>query len=77
MAGEPFIILLVGIEVVENDLEAAAGMGSDDLVHEVEKLLSAPTFLVGGLDPAGCNLKGGEQGRCAVPLGGTAIVLIW
>src|ERR1700688_3224885 len=39
VAGEPSLALgFVGVEVVEDDMDLAAGMGGDDPVHEVEKL---------------------------------------
>jgi len=40
MAGQPAIVLgLVGVEVVEDDvdLQVGIGMGREDLVHEVEE----------------------------------------
>src|SRR4029450_2594943 len=40
---EPAILAgLVGVEIVENDVDGGVGVGGDDVVHEVEEL-DAPT----------------------------------
>ena len=45
MALEPAVVLgLVGIEVVEDDVELAARKGCGDTVHEIEKLDTATAF---------------------------------
>ena len=60
--------LLVGIEVVEDDVDGRVGMSGDDVVHEVEELDAPPALLVRGRHLAGGHLEGGEQGRGAVAL---------
>lgn len=59
---------LVGIELVEHDVDLALPMGGDDAVHEVEELTTSAAFVVAGADLAGDDIEGGEQRRRAVPL---------
>ena len=71
MAGQPAIVAgLVGVEVVEDDvdLQVGIGMGREDLVHEVEELDPAAALVVARGHEAGGHLEGGEEGRRAVPL---------
>src|SRR5262245_23846968 len=64
---EPAVVLgLMGIEVVENDMEGGITIDSDDVVHEVEKLNAAATPFVSDSDLSGGNLEGSKQGRSAV-----------
>src|SRR5262249_40188874 len=66
---EPAVVLgLMGIEVVENDMEGGITIDSDDVVHEVEKLNAAATLFVSDSDLSGGNLEGSKQGRSAVTL---------
>ena len=44
MGLEPVLILLVGVEVVEDDVKLSARKGRGDAVHEVEKLDAATSF---------------------------------
>jgi hypothetical protein len=41
---EPRLVLLVGVEVVENDVKLSARKGRGDTGHEVEKLDAATAF---------------------------------
>jgi hypothetical protein len=68
VAFQPFVVLLVRIQIVEDDLEPCLWIGGDDVIREVEKFLAATAFLVCGPDLAGGNLKSGKQGRRAMPL---------
>ena len=68
MAFQPFFILFVGVEIIENDLQPLVRIFSHDFVHEFQKLLAAPTLLVGGLNLAGRHFKGSEQHRGVVAL---------
>ena len=43
---QPAIVLgLVGVEVVERDVDLLVRIGDDDIVHEVEELGTPPAFL--------------------------------
>ena len=42
---KPTVALLVGVEVVEHDMKLAIRVGGSDLVHEAEKLDTAPPRL--------------------------------
>ena len=44
MGLEPMLVLLVGIEVVEDDVKLAVRKGRGDAVHEVEKFDAATSF---------------------------------
>src|SRR6201981_2057594 len=41
---EPGLVLLVGVEVVEDDVKLSAWKGRGDAGHEVQKLDAAPAF---------------------------------
>src|SRR3954464_12892946 len=59
--GQPPVPLrLVGVEVVEHDMDVAARVIGDDLVHEVEELDPASTPIVPGPNLARGDVKGGE-----------------
>ena len=45
VAFQPFVVLLVRIQIVEDDLEPRLWIGGDDVIHEVEKFLAATAFL--------------------------------
>src|ERR1700683_1862402 len=64
VALEPAIVFgLVGIEVIQNDMDLPARVFVDDLVHEIQKLTPPPPWIVPGLDQAGSDFEGREQ-RC-------------
>src|SRR5437773_3216075 len=66
---EPAVVLgLMGIEVVEDDMDSGVTIDSDDVVHEVEKLDAAATLFVSDSDLSGGNLEGSKQGRSTVTL---------
>ena len=44
MGLEPVLILLVGVEVVEDDVKLSARKGRGNAVHEIEKLDAATAF---------------------------------
>jgi len=51
--GQPAVVLgLVGVEVVEHDVDLGLGVGREDFVHEVQELASS-TSLDAGLRPPG------------------------
>src|SRR5258706_8841249 len=67
MSRQPAVVFrLVRRQVVENDVEVLIGMRSDDLIHELEELPSAPAGLVRGLNLTGHDLQGGKQSRGSV-----------
>ncbi len=43
---QPMFVLLVGVEIVENDVKLAARTSRGNAVHEVEKFDAAPSFRV-------------------------------
>ena len=68
MTRQPAVPLwLVGLEVIEHDVDVAIGVIGHDLVHEVEELDPPPLTVVAGLDLAGSNVERGKEGRRAVP----------
>jgi hypothetical protein len=69
VAPEPAIVPgLVGVEIVEDDVNGRVGVSGDDIIHEVEEFDAPPTRLVRGGDLAGCRLEGSEQGAGAIAL---------
>ncbi len=69
VAPEPAIVPgLVGVEIVEDDVNGRVGVSGDDIIHEVEEFDAPPTRLVRGGDLAGGHFEGGEQRRGAVAL---------
>ena len=63
---EPAVVLgLVGVEIVENDMEFAARMLGDDAVHEVEEFDAAPALVLPSADLAGRHVEGRKQSRNA------------
>ena len=65
--------LLVGVEVVEHDMESGVGIGSDDVVHEVVELETPAARFVHGrhfeVDPVVWTSESGFLvGSRAVPL---------
>jgi hypothetical protein len=66
---EPTVVPgFVSAEVVDDGMQFAAPIGSDDLVHEGEKLDPSPTALVGGDHLAAGHIQRREESGCAVPL---------
>ena len=59
---------LVRVEIVENDVNLAAGMVGDDLIHEVEKLSPAAAVIVTGLHGAAEHIKSRKERRGSVAL---------
>src|SRR5262245_9740330 len=69
MALEPAVVLgLMGVEIVEDDVEVLALIGGHEIVHEVEKFGAAPAIFMGCGDLTGRYLEGGKQRRGAVTL---------
>jgi hypothetical protein len=56
---EPMLILLVGVEVIDDDVKLAIRKGGNDAVHEAEKLHATAPFRM-----SGDNLAGGDLERC-------------
>jgi hypothetical protein len=68
MAFEPAVIFgLMGVKIVENDMDFAAGMCGNDAVHEVEELDPAPPFVMPPRYCAGRHIEGREQRGGPVP----------
>jgi len=66
---KPAIILrLMGIEIVEDDVDGGVRIVREDIVHEIEEFDPAATILVGGGDLAGRHFKGRKEGRSAMRL---------
>ena len=58
---EPAVVLgLVGVEIVEDDVDGGIRIAGDDIVHEIKKFDPTPAILVGGRDLAGSDLEGRE-----------------
>ena len=69
MTFEPAIVPgLVGVQVVEDDMDGRVRVCGDDVVHEVEELDAPPALLVRGRHLAGGHFEGGKQRRGAVSL---------
>ena len=56
---EPALVLLVGVEIVEDDVKLAIREGGDDAVHEAEELDTAAA-----LGMRRDDLAGGDFERC-------------
>ena len=68
MLFEPTVALLVGVEVVEDDMKLAIREGSNDTAHEAEKLDTAPPLRMHRNDFSGADFERRKQSRGAVPL---------
>src|SRR6516165_3982128 len=69
MACQPPILLgLVSVEVVQNDVDVAAAVLGDDIVHEIEELSSASSRIMPYPNLASCDLQGGEQSAGSMTL---------
>src|SRR5450631_3405275 len=64
----PIVVLLVGTEVVEDDVKLAVRKGCGDAVHEVEKLDTATAFRMRRDDLSGGDFQRRKQRGRAVPL---------
>ena len=69
MALEPAVLFgLVGIQVIQHDVNLAACMLADDLVEEVEELTPSAAIVVSCLHLSCNDVERGEQGGGAVSL---------
>ena len=69
MTFEPAIVPgLVGVQVVEDDMDGRIRVCGNDVVHEVEKIDAPSALLVRGRHLAGGHFEGGKQRRGAVSL---------
>lgn len=65
---QPAVALgLVGLEVVENDMDLLVGVVNHDRLHEGEERDPPAPFGMPGLDLAGPDVERGEQGAVAAP----------
>src|SRR5262249_47960665 len=64
---EPVLVLLVGIEVVEDHVQLAIRKDSNDAVHEVQKLDAATPLGMRRDDLSGRHFECCKQGRGAMP----------
>ena len=64
---EPALVLLMGVEVVEDDVEVAIREGGNDAVHEAEELDTAAPLGMRGNDRSGGDFERCEQGPGPVP----------
>src|SRR5580704_3446626 len=70
---QPAVVFgLVGIEIVQNHMDLAAGMFGNQAVHEIEELDTPAALIMAGLDQASGNVEGGEQGRGLMTFVGVA-----
>src|SRR5664279_1333727 len=58
----------VGGEIVEDDVDFALRVGSDDPVHEVEELDASASLIVAADDLAAGDIQGGKQRGRAMAL---------
>ena len=69
MTLEPAVVFrLMGVEIVEDDMDGCIRISGGDLIHEVEELDASTAALVGSHDFTGRHFERGEQSRGAVPL---------
>ena len=67
VAREPAIRFgLVGVQIVQDDVQLAIGIVGDEAVHKMQKFDPPAAAVVTALDQSGGDLKGGEQRRGAV-----------
>jgi len=70
---QPAVVFgLVGIEIVQDHMDLAAGMFGNHAVHEIHELDAPAALIMAGLDQASGNIERGEQGRGAVTFVGMA-----
>jgi len=65
---EPAIALLMGVEIIEDDVQLAVREGGNHAVHEAEELDTAPPLGMLGNNPAAGDFERCKQGRGTVPL---------
>src|SRR6516225_7343438 len=65
---QPALILLVGVEIIQDDVQLAIREGGNDALHEAEELDTAAPLRMRGDNLPGGDLKRSKQGRGAVPL---------
>src|SRR6476646_4796616 len=65
---EPALVLLMGVEIVEDDVQLAVREGVNKAIHEAEELNAAAALGMRRDDPPGGDFKRCEQRRGAVPL---------
>src|SRR5438552_18174202 len=69
MALQPAVILrLVRVEIVEDDMDLASSVLSDNPVHEVEKFKPSPPLVLTPRHLARRNIESGEERRRAMPV---------
>src|SRR5215831_10363025 len=69
MTGEPVISFgFVGVQIVQDHMNLPSRMLADELVHEVEKLSTASTRIVAGLNLSGGNIQRCKQSGRSMPL---------
>src|SRR4030067_2982033 len=67
IAPKPTVFLgLVGIKVVQHDVDLLVGTGGHHLVHEVQELPASPAGIVPSVHHAGGHLQGRQEGGGAV-----------
>src|SRR5262245_26819489 len=64
---EPAVAPLMGVEIVEDDMQLASRKGSHDVLHEAEKLGTTPPLRMCRNDPSGGDFERCKQCRSAVP----------
>src|SRR4051812_47843523 len=65
---EPALVLLMGVEIVGDDVQLAVREGVNKAIHEAEELNAAAALGMRRDDPPGGDFKRCEQRRGAVPL---------
>ncbi len=69
VAGQPSVAFgLMGVEIVHDDMNLAAGVLGDDAVHEVEELGAAAALVMIALHQPRGHLQSRKQSGRAVPL---------
>jgi hypothetical protein len=63
VARQPTIVFgLMGVQVVQDDVNLAARMIDDDAVHEIQELDAPAALIMTGLDQARGNIEGRRTG---------------
>jgi hypothetical protein len=65
--GEPAFVLLVGVEVIEDDVKPAVGIGGNHTIYEIQKLGTATALRMACHDLPGGHLARSKQRRRAMP----------
>src|SRR5215831_15582183 len=63
----PILLGFMSIEIVQNDMDLAAAVLGDDIVHEIEKLSSPSSRIMAHPPLTGGNLQGSKQSAGAMP----------